>query len=150
MNNEKKRKLLWQLLRIFIAVIFIYAGTIKIADPAGFAEQVDNYRILPYFFVTLVAVVLPWLELLCGILILVNRLFSVSVLILSILNFIFIIAIISALIRGLDISCGCFSVNEQSAKIGIFKLIEDIVLFGIILLLFRFSLKNIQEAKSLP
>jgi len=141
MADKRKSKLVNRLLRIVVAGIFIYAGAVKIVNPAGFAEQVDNYRILPYFFVTIVAIVLPWLELICGVLLLSDRWLSASALILLVLNFIFIVAIASAMLRGLDISCGCFAVADEGAKIGIQKLVEDAVLLTVNLVIFRDSLK---------
>ena len=53
-------------LRIFIGLIFIYASLSKITDPAIFAENVANYRIIPNLGINLVAIVLPWLELSAG------------------------------------------------------------------------------------
>ncbi|NOZ62319.1 MAG: DoxX family membrane protein [Calditrichaeota bacterium] len=141
MTDKGKSRLINWLLRIIIAGIFIYAGAVKIANPAGFAEQVDNYRILPYFFVVITAVVLPWLELICGMLLLTSRCLSASALILLVLNFIFIVAIASALVRGLDISCGCFAVGAEETKIGMQKLAEDIVLLAMNVVIYRNSLK---------
>jgi len=113
-----------------VAVVFIYAGLVKIINPAAFAEQVDNYRLLPYFMVTLVAVILPWLELFCGLLLLFGRWLPGATMVLMLLNVIFLIAIISVLARGLDISCGCFSTGDEGARIGTQKLIEDLLLLA--------------------
>lgn len=140
--TERKSKFIWLLLRIGIAAVFIYAGAVKIANPAGFAEQVDNYRILPYFWVTIVAIVFPWLELINGVLLLFNRWVSASAFILLVMDFIFIMAIALAMARGLDISCGCFSVEGEGTKIGILKLTENIFLFAIIFMIFKNYIKN--------
>ncbi|MBD3290046.1 DoxX family membrane protein, partial [candidate division KSB1 bacterium] len=67
MERRSNLKYFIYLLRWVIAALFIYAGVSKILDPATFAEDIDNYRILPYLLVSIVAVVLPWLEVLCGI-----------------------------------------------------------------------------------
>ncbi|MDW7679382.1 MAG: MauE/DoxX family redox-associated membrane protein [bacterium] len=115
-------------LRWIVAVIFIYAGLVKIMNPAAFAEQVDNYRFLPYFLVTLVAAILPWLELGCGLLLIFGRWLPGAALVLVGLNLVFLIATITALAKGLDISCGCFSVGDEGARIGIKKLVENILL----------------------
>ncbi|OQX87168.1 hypothetical protein B6D60_04425 [candidate division KSB1 bacterium 4484_87] len=141
MENRSALKVFDWVLRMVVAGIFIYAGVIKILNPASFADQVDNYRILPYFLVAITAVVLPWLEVICGILLLTGRWRAASSLILLGLSFIFVLAVASAMIRGLDINCGCFSVEGEGEKIGASKVIEDVLLFAANFVLFRRSLK---------
>lgn len=128
--NLKSDSMKWMFLalRWFIGALFIYAAIAKIANPMAFAAQVDNYRLLPYFWVTLVAAILPWLELACGLLLIFGKWLPGTTLVLVILNLAFLIAIITALAKGLDISCGCFSVGGEGTRIGIKKLIENILL----------------------
>ncbi len=126
--KSNRMKWIFLALRWGIGAIFIYAAIAKIANPMAFAGQVDNYRLLPYFLVTLVAAILPWLELFCGLLLIVGKWLPGATLILLALNLVFLIAIISALAKGLDISCGCFSVSGEGTAIGIKKLIENILL----------------------
>ena len=75
--------------RLILAGVFIYAGAIKGTDPVAFAGQVANYQILPYAWNYLVAAILPYLELLCGILLLLNKRIRPAVLVLFVLNLIF-------------------------------------------------------------
>ncbi|MBC8180223.1 DoxX family membrane protein [candidate division KSB1 bacterium] len=119
-----------------IAVTFIFAGVGKIINPEKFAVDIDNYRMLPYLFVTITAVVLPWLEVLCGLVLIFGKWKKGAALILLALSFIFFVAISSAMIRGLDISCGCFAVSSEAIKIGYTRLVEDVILFGAILLIY--------------
>jgi len=123
------------LLRWLVAVIFIFAGITKILNPEIFARAIDNYRILPYLLVTLLAIILPWLEIFCGMFLIIGRWQKGAALTLLILTFMFLIAIGSSIIRGLDISCGCFSNSIEGTKIGYTRLIEDMVLFCAILLI---------------
>ena len=129
-----------------IAAIFIFAGISKILDPNGFARNIENYRLLPYLLVIIMAVILPWLEVLCGIFLIVGRWKKGAAFILLILTFIFLIAIGSAVLRGLDITCGCFSMNTEGMKIGYTRLIEDFLLFGIILFI---NSKELRESTRL-
>jgi len=117
----------YTVVRLILAGLFIYAGVTKIINPADFASDVDHYRILPYFFVTVVAVILPWMEVICGGLLLANRWVQSSSLLVLLMMTVFIIAIASAMARGLDIECGCFA--SGATKVGLPKLIEDIVLW---------------------
>ena len=59
---------------------------------------------------------------------------------------IFILAIIISLLRGLDISCGCFG-TKSGSKIGLLKVLENVGLFllGIILIVFGSDYLSIEE-----
>ena len=94
--------------RIALGVIFIYAALLKIADPVSFAGSVAAYRILPYFASYLTASVLPFLELSCGLLLVCGYRVRGGALIIGFMNLVFMIALGAAIIRGLDIDCGCF------------------------------------------
>ena len=104
MSKTRKIDILELVLRWALALVFIYAGAVKIMDPNGFAEQIDNYRVLPYILVTLMAAILPWIEVLCGLLLILGKSIKGSSLILIVLNVVFLIAISSAMARGLDIT----------------------------------------------
>lgn len=98
----------YHLSRLTLAGVFIYAGFTKGQDPVAFAGQVAGYQILPYAWNYLVAAILPYLELLCGILLLLNKRVRPALLVLFGLNLIFILALSSLIVRGIDIDCGCF------------------------------------------
>lgn len=133
--RHRTRDRLFLLLKCLIAALFIFAGVGKILNPAVFAQDIDNYRLLPYFLVTLVAVILPWLEVLTGILLIIGRWKKSAAFMLLVLCFTFLIAIGSAMARGLDITCGCFSMTNEGTRVGYMRLIEDIVLFGLIVMI---------------
>ena len=115
-------------IRLVLGFVFIYAAIDKIAHPADFAQNIYNYRMLPYWTINLMALVMPWLELLCGVLIAVGWLLRGSAFMIGFMLLVFIIAISAALIRGLDISCGCFSV-EGGHEVAVDLLIRDILMF---------------------
>ena len=118
--------------RILLGAIFIYAGVSKILNPDQFAQAVMNYRIVPLVSVNLFAIVLPWLELVSGILLLVGLFSGGSIVMITLLMALFLGAIGTALLRGLDISCGCFS-TDGVYKITILYFIRDLVLFALAL-----------------
>lgn len=97
------------LLRVFIGGLFIYAGALKAWDTRQFAFDVQNYQIIPWPDATLLlALYLPWLEIVCGLALLARRLYLGALGCLLLLDLIFLGAIGSAWRRGLDITCGCF------------------------------------------
>lgn len=94
-------------LELLLGCFFVYAGALKAWDPAAFAADVSNYRILGPVLSGLVAVYLPWLELLAGGALLARRARTAALWIVLTLSFCFCAALGSALLSGLDISCGC-------------------------------------------
>ncbi len=99
---------LYHLCRLSLAGVFIYAGYLKGSDPVAFAGQVAAYQILPYAFNYLVAATLPFVELLCGVLLLLNQRVRPALLVLFGLNTVFMLALFSLVLRGLEVDCGCF------------------------------------------
>ena len=110
--------------RLILAAVFVYAGVIKLYDPAGFYESILAYRLLPNGLSYIIAYLLPPIEILLGIGLFFNRYVKVSALLIAILNVVFIFAISTAWGRGLDISCGCFGRDDSNAA---FPYILDIL-----------------------
>ena len=114
-------------LRLTLGVVFIYASIDKIDKPAGFAEAIYNYRMMPHATINLMAIVMPWLELMCGILIIIGLFVRGSALLIGFMLLVFVVAISFALVRGLDISCGCFKVDGgHTLALGL--LIRDVLM----------------------
>ena len=97
-----------RILAVAIGGIFVYAGALKALDPGRFAGDVANFKLLPWHASVLLALYLPWLEIICGAALIFKRLYAGALVLLALLNLIFLAALISAKVRGLDISCGCF------------------------------------------
>ena len=139
-SSQKSRLASWSrlIIRIVLGGVFIFASAHKVIDPSGFAEAIANYQILPGAFVNPAALLLPWIELVCGICLVFGVLVRGSALILTGLLLIFIAALGFSIFRGLDISCGCFSNNSSQtgnmyldiAKDTVFFLMSLWILFG--------------------
>ena len=130
-------KYIFLIFRLILGIIFIWASIDKIFNPQDFAKIVYNYRLLPDFAINIFGIVLPWTEFLCGLFLVAGFRTRRSALIISILLLVFIIAISIAIIRGLDISCGCFTTDPaESSKIGYTLLWRDslMLLIGIYLI----------------
>lgn len=115
--------------RWILGLVFIYAGIHKIADPAAFSEAIYNYKLFPEILINPLAVWLPWLELLAGLSLIIGIWIKGGALILSALSFAFAVAVGTALFRGLDISCGCFSLAEAGERIQWTYIAQDLGLF---------------------
>jgi putative oxidoreductase len=103
----------WLTIRVQLALgaIFIVAALPKIADPPSFAHMIYNYRLLPAGLINISSLVMPWVELLCGIALVLGVWRRAALTIITILLVVFIVAISINLGRGNAIDCGCFNVS---------------------------------------
>src|SRR6266576_2837787 len=92
----------WRIVDVIVGGIFIYAGAIKVLDPVQFANDIDNYKILPWSVSVGLAFYLPWLEMLCGLALIFRLFYRGAFVILTALISIFLVATIAAKLRGLD------------------------------------------------
>jgi putative oxidoreductase len=136
------RSIIFRSLEIIIAAVFIYAGALKALDPAGFANDIDNYKILPWAISVRLAFYLPWLEIFCGVALITRRFHFGALAVLTSLMSIFIIASLVAKARGLDISCGCFGHASKNWSFTT-HLVLDIGLLAGLVLLARDSWRNL-------
>ena len=141
MKNDLKNMLVL-VCRIFLGFLFIYASLEKILQPEEFAKQVGYYKALPFGLENLLAIVLPWTELIVGICLLAGLFVDGAALLSIIMMLVFILAISQAMLRGIDITCGCFKVNADSEKLGLHTIIRDIIF-----LIMSFMVLNRQERK---
>jgi len=138
MNNLLSNKYLLLLFRIIVGFVFIYAGILKISDPAGFSDAINNYDLLPLSFINFFAITLPWIEVVAGLFLLFGISIKENSFIISVMLVAFILAIAISLGRGLNIECGCFG-TSSGTKVGIIKLVENIVLLTFSFLLTKFN-----------
>jgi len=110
-------------LRVYLGYFFIYASLSKIPHPAQFAEAIANYRLLPFMAVSLVAVILPWIEFVCGLFLIIGFKSKGSAVIIGLLLIIFDIMILINMYQGAPITCGCY--DQVGEPIGWKKIIEN-------------------------
>ena len=98
-------------IRLVVGGIFIYAGIMKALDPMHFQGDIHNYKMLPRILEVLFALWLPWIEIVCGLCVLIKKLYLGAIATLLILSANFFVAIAQAWYRGLNINCGCFGAD---------------------------------------
>ncbi len=96
------------LLRLALAGVFGFAAVLKLMDPQAFMLSMDAFGILPAHVVKPMGFFLPWIELLCAVLLLVGWRSRPAALVLWAVLMAFIGAILSVLFRGVVLECGCF------------------------------------------
>ena len=164
-SNVKSRttNVLWRIIDLIVAVMFIFAGIAKIlnldqliadlqhlrfasafgdlgnlslADPAEFAHDINNFRILPWILSVALGFYLPWLEILCGLGLVFRVLYRGALSILIALIVVFTLATIAAKVRGLDITCGCFGHVSQHWSLSAHLVTNLSILAALVLLWF--------------
>jgi uncharacterized membrane protein YphA (DoxX/SURF4 family) len=125
MNALLANRWLELLTRLVIGTIFVSASIEKAADPASFAVMIENYKLLPPGASMFIASTLPWVELICGITVLLGVAVRGSSLVIGVLTVGFTVAVVSGVLRGLDISCGCYTLDPEVGKIGWRKVAEN-------------------------
>lgn len=137
-------------IRIILGAVFVYASVGKLFRPEDFAKAILRYEFLPIYFVNITAIVMPWIEFFTGILLILGIFKKASSMLASISLVMFLIALTSAFARGLDINCGCFSLEETSSKGDIiYRIAEDILMLIGAVIVYKFSdMKKKQETVS--
>src|SRR6266853_6859384 len=131
------RQFVWRIVDGIVGCVFIYAGAIKVLDPVQFANDIDNYKILPWMIAVGLAFYLPWLEVFCGLALILRRLYLGGLSILTALIAVFLGATIAAKFRGLDITCGCFGHASQHWNVSVHLALDLLLLVALIFLLLR-------------
>ena len=126
------RNLLSLLARLALAPIFLYAGVQKLGDPEAFATVIGRYHILPSSLLHIAALFIPWLEIVLGVSLALGIFTRSSGVLSSLLCGSFAAAVSSAVLRGIDIDCGCFS---GASKVSWYHVAVNVLmlLLGIIL-----------------
>ena len=132
------------LLRIALAAPFLVAGMMKIIDPGHFAQAIGNYRILPHELVHLLAIFLPWLEVVAGVFVLAGIWLRAASWLIAAMTVVFIIALSSAVYRDLNIECGCFGTAGGRAA-GLRTIAMDVAILVGALWLMRRSQRTTPE-----
>lgn len=126
------RALLLAACRLLLAGLFLWAASLKIADPAAFALAVSRYHILPGPLVNPVAILLPWVEILsAAALLLPSRpLRAAGAALIAAMLAVFTLAIAWSLLLGHPPSCGCFSLRADAAPSNALNLLRNAALFA--------------------
>jgi hypothetical protein len=114
-------------IRVALGCLFVWSSLPKILLPHQFLGDVYAYRLAGPVLGMIVAMVLPWCELLTGICLLGGVFVSGALLTCMGLALMFLVAVSWALYQGLNISCGCFGASA-SVPIGSGTLIRIIAI----------------------
>jgi len=119
--------------RATLGGVFIFSGITKLPAPDILIWEINQYHILPHSLATAYGYILPPLELALGIFLVVGLFLRISASVSGLLVLSFIIAHVTAIVRGLEINyCGCFGTAVPLASVD--SLLID---FGLLVLVLQ-------------
>jgi putative oxidoreductase len=148
-----RRAIMW-LGRLVLGPIFIYAGYSKAFLPnhtfwplfflkfsistnlANFALQVEAFKLLPPWGVQFVAHVLPFAEIVLGLLVLSGWKLRIWASLLTAIMLGFFVVVLRAYLLHMDINCGCFATPEP---INLKKVLEDAAMSALAVMMAVFA-----------
>ena len=118
-------------LRLFLGCIFVFASWHKIVSPEQFATILYGYGVFPHQIINVLAIVMPFVELVCGISLITGLLKRSGLLLINAMLVGFVFLISFNLIRGHEFDCGCFSLGDTKGTWpSVWLLVRDIVMLG--------------------
>lgn len=100
-----------RLLGLVLGGIFLYAAKDKLLDPRPLVTIIWGYQLLPNGPINLIAIFMPWMELLVGLTLVTGYKRRAGAFWATLMLSGFIIALGINAARGLNVACGCFSTS---------------------------------------
>jgi putative oxidoreductase len=130
--------------RVLIGVIFIYASLHKIGNLSLFAKIIYGYALFPAPTINLIAILLPYIEIIMGAALILGIYPRSAALILAGILFMFVVAISVNLIRGHEFDCGCFSLQNSALRHStVMLLFRDVIYFFMSIFIMGYKKKRI-------
>jgi protein-disulfide isomerase/uncharacterized membrane protein YphA (DoxX/SURF4 family) len=108
--STRRQQLSWVGLavRVVLAAVWAWAALAKIGDPRRFVQVVRAYDATPEWLSKAIGYGLPTLELVLAVLLLIGLITRYAAILSATLLVVFLVGIVQAAVRGLEIRCGCF------------------------------------------
>jgi uncharacterized membrane protein YphA (DoxX/SURF4 family) len=126
--------------RWILGLTFIYASIDKILSPADFARIVYGYDLFPHVSINLIAIIIPFLQLIAGLALIGGIYPRSAAIIIVVLLFAFVTVLTINLVRGHEFDCGCFSAGQSGySSSSEVTIVRDIIYFvlGLQVILFQ-------------
>ena len=116
--------------QVAIGILMAWAGLAKIGNLHGFAEQLHNFRMMPVPIENLIAMSLPWIELVAALALIFGVRARAGAILSALLLTAFTAAVFVAMARGLDIECGCFGTSDAT-RVGWVKIGQNLLMLAL-------------------
>lgn len=109
----KRLRNVWlhRILGLALGAVFLYAAKDKLVDPRPLVTIIWGYQLLPNGPINLIAIFMPWMELLVGLTLFSGFKRRAGALWATLMLTGFIVALGINAARGLNVACGCFSTS---------------------------------------
>lgn len=101
--------------RLLLAAVWIWAAVSKLGEPLNFVQAVRAYDATPDWLSKAIGYGLPMLELCLGIVLALGIMVRISAAVSGLLFVVFLIGLIQAAARGIQLECGCFGGGGETA-----------------------------------
>lgn len=119
------RRGVWRACQVAIGLLFCTSALAKIGDLQTFALQVQHFRLAPIWSTSLLAMTIPWIELLAGLSLVLGVRSRAGAWTAGAMLVVFTVAVAAAMARDLDFECGCFG-TADATRVGGVKLVENL------------------------
>lgn len=109
--------------RCTLAFVFIYAAWEKLLDPYSFAATTYAYRLVPPLAAIVTAIAMPITDIIASVALITGIFWRGATVLLSGMLVFFVFALFQTILRGIDISCGCF--GKESHEVSFWLIVQD-------------------------
>jgi uncharacterized membrane protein YphA (DoxX/SURF4 family) len=116
--------------QLLLGLLFAVAALAKLGDLGSFATQVHNYRIVPVATENLLALTLPWIELVAALGLILNVRARAGAAVVTAMLAVFTVGVVVAMSRGLNFECGCFGTLDAT-RVGLGKVAQNLAMLAL-------------------
>ena len=100
--------------RVILGGVLLVTGALKVGHTPDLASAIAGFRLLPASVIPLMALLLPFFEILLGVYLLLGLFTRVTAWVVCVQFVVYGAAIASAVIRGIPANCGCFGPHDTA------------------------------------